>query len=88
VGSLAHVVQWPKTFCGNEGVLECSGLTELGVGSERANGKSKAVSSHRSPRKKDPQSHAETGDGWVGVSRGDAEGWGLSAAVTQEVLWP
>jgi hypothetical protein len=79
----------PKTFCGNEGVLECSGLTELGMGRERADGKiqsgvkppqskknqaclwaavgerkggagnkalakSKAVSSHRSPRKKDP----------------------------------
>jgi hypothetical protein len=25
VSSLAHVVQLPKTFCGHEGVLECSG---------------------------------------------------------------
>jgi hypothetical protein len=31
VSSLAHVVKLPKTFCGNEGVLECSGLTELGL---------------------------------------------------------
>jgi hypothetical protein len=27
------------TFCGNEGVLECSGLTELGMGIERVDGK-------------------------------------------------
>jgi hypothetical protein len=39
VGSLAHVVQWPKTFCGNDGVLECSGLTELGMARERVDGK-------------------------------------------------
>jgi hypothetical protein len=41
-------------------------------------GKSKAVSSHRSPRKKDPESPAETGGGWVGISREDAKarkGW-------------
>jgi hypothetical protein len=55
VSSLVHVVQLPKTFCGHEGVLECSGLTELGMGIERVDGKkSKAVSSHRSPRKQDP----------------------------------
>jgi hypothetical protein len=39
VSSLAHVVQLLKTFCGNEGVLECSGLTELWMGSERVDGK-------------------------------------------------
>jgi hypothetical protein len=38
VSSLAQVVQLPKTFCGNEGVLECSGLTELWMGIERVDG--------------------------------------------------
>jgi hypothetical protein len=55
-----RVPQLPMTFCGNEGVLECSGLTELWMGIERVDGKSKAVSSHRSPRNKDPESHAKT----------------------------
>jgi hypothetical protein len=55
-----RVPQLPKTFCGKEGVLECFGLTELGMGRERDDGKSKAVSSHRSPRNQDPESHAET----------------------------
>jgi hypothetical protein len=59
VSSLAHVVQLPKTFCGHEGVLECSGLTELWMGSRASMVKSKAVSSHRSPRNKDPESHAK-----------------------------
>jgi hypothetical protein len=54
-----RVPQLPKTFCGHEGVLECSGLTELWMESSAPMGKSKAVSSHRSPRKKDPESHAE-----------------------------
>jgi hypothetical protein len=54
-----RVPQLPKTFCGHEGVLECSGLTELWMGSSASMGKSKAVSSHRSPRKKDPESHAK-----------------------------
>jgi hypothetical protein len=54
-----RVPQLPMTFCSNEGVLECSGLTELWIGIERVDGKSKAVSSHRSPRKKDPESHAK-----------------------------
>jgi hypothetical protein len=39
VSSLAQVEQSPKTFCGNEGVLECSGLTELWMGIERVDGK-------------------------------------------------
>jgi hypothetical protein len=39
VSSLAQVVQLPKTFCGNEGVLECSGLTELWMGIERVDEK-------------------------------------------------
>jgi hypothetical protein len=54
-----RVSQLSKTFCGDEGVLECSGLTELGMGWSALMGKSKAVSSHRSPRKKDPESHAK-----------------------------
>jgi hypothetical protein len=39
VSSLAHVVQLPKTFFCSEGVLECSGLTELWMGIERVDGK-------------------------------------------------
>jgi hypothetical protein len=54
VSSLAQVVQLPKTFCGHEGVMECSGLTELWMVSSALIEKSKAVSSHRSPRKQDP----------------------------------
>jgi hypothetical protein len=54
-----RVPQLPMTFCGIEGVLERSGLTELWMGSSKSMGKSKAVSSHRSPRKKDPESHAK-----------------------------
>jgi hypothetical protein len=50
VSYLAHVVQLPKTFCCHEGVLDCSGLMELWMGSSASMGKSKAVSSHRSPR--------------------------------------
>jgi hypothetical protein len=77
VSSLAQVVQLPKTFCGNEGVLECSGLTELWMGRERIDGK---IQSGVKP----PQSKKEGS----GISREDAEGWGLSAAVAQGVLWP
>jgi hypothetical protein len=36
---IAQVVQLPKTFCGHEGVLECSGLTELWMARERVDGK-------------------------------------------------
>jgi hypothetical protein len=54
VSSLAQVVQLPKTFFCNEGVLECSGLTELWIVSSALIEKSKAVSSHRSPRNQDP----------------------------------
>jgi hypothetical protein len=36
---IAQVPQLPKTFCGNEGVLECSGLTELWMARERVDGK-------------------------------------------------
>jgi hypothetical protein len=39
VSSLAQVVQLPKAFCGHEGVLECSGLTEVWMGRERVDGK-------------------------------------------------
>jgi hypothetical protein len=38
VSYLAHVVQLPKTFCCHEGVLDCSGLTELWMGRERVAG--------------------------------------------------
>jgi hypothetical protein len=34
--NVSQAPQLPKTLCGNEGVLECSGLTELGMGIERA----------------------------------------------------
>jgi hypothetical protein len=34
-----RVPQLPKTFCGNEGDLECSGLTELWMEIERVDGK-------------------------------------------------
>jgi hypothetical protein len=34
-----RVPQLPMTFCGNEGDLECSGLTELWMGIERVDGK-------------------------------------------------
>jgi hypothetical protein len=64
-----RVPQLPKAFWGHEGVLECSGLAELGMGLSASMGKSKAVSSHRSPRKKHPESHAKArrreGLGWV-----------------------
>jgi hypothetical protein len=33
-----RVPQLPMTFCGHEGVLECSGLTELWMGRERVEG--------------------------------------------------
>jgi hypothetical protein len=52
--SIFQVPQLPKTFCGNEGVLECSGLTELWMGPSALMEKSQAVSSHRSPRNQDP----------------------------------
>jgi hypothetical protein len=35
---IAQVVQLPETFCGYEGVLECSGLTELWMGIEHVEG--------------------------------------------------
>jgi hypothetical protein len=54
VSSLAHVVQLPKTFCGNEGVLECSGLTELWMGIERVDGK--IQSGVKPPQSKKPGS--------------------------------
>jgi hypothetical protein len=54
VSSLAQVVQLPKTFCGNEGVLECSGLTELWMGIERVDGK--IQSGVKPPQSKKPES--------------------------------
>jgi hypothetical protein len=52
--SLAHVVQLPKTFCGKEGVLDCSGLTELWMGIERVDGK--IQSGVKPPQSKKPGS--------------------------------
>jgi hypothetical protein len=73
---IAQVPQLSKAFWGNEGVLECSGLTELGMGRERADGK---IQSGVQP----PQSKKEG----CGISRGDAEtrrvGDRPSAAVTK-----
>jgi hypothetical protein len=81
VSSLAHVVKLPKTFCGHEGVLECSGLTELGMGRAPADGK---IQSGVKP----PQSKKQGS----GISRGDAKARRVrdrpSAAVTNDVLWP
>jgi hypothetical protein len=34
--NVSQAPQLPKTFCGHEGVLECSGLTELWMGIGRA----------------------------------------------------
>jgi hypothetical protein len=57
-----RVPQLPKAFWGSEGVLECSGLTELGMGIERVDGK---IQSGVKP----PQSKKEGS----GISRGGAE---------------
>jgi hypothetical protein len=54
VSSLTQVPQLPKTFCGNEGVLECSGLTELWMGIERVDGK--IQSGVKPPQSKKPGS--------------------------------
>jgi hypothetical protein len=54
VSSLAQVVQLPKTFCGHEGVLECSGLTELWMEIERLDGK--IQSGVKPPQSKKPGS--------------------------------
>jgi hypothetical protein len=76
-----RVPQLPKTFCGNEGVLECSGRTELGMGIERVDGK--IQSGVKLPQSKKPGS---------GISREDAKTRRVrdrpSAAVTQDFLWP
>jgi hypothetical protein len=60
-----RVPQLPRTLCGHEGVLECSGLTELWMGSRAATGK---IQSGVKP----PQSKKEGS----GISRGGAEGGG------------
>jgi hypothetical protein len=54
MSSLAQVVQLPKAFCGSEGVLECSGLTELWMGRERVDGK--IQSGVKPPQSKKPGS--------------------------------
>jgi hypothetical protein len=60
-----RVPQLPKTFCGHEGVLECSGLTELGMGSRASMGK---IQSGVKPPQSKKQGSA--------ISRGGAEDWG------------
>jgi hypothetical protein len=72
VSSLAQVVQLPKTFCGSEGVLECSGLTELWMGIERVDGE---IQSGVKP----PQSKKEGS----GISRGGAETRRVGDGVSQ-----
>jgi hypothetical protein len=49
-----RVPQLPKAFCGREGVLECSGWTELGMGIERVDGK--IQSGVKPPQSKKPGS--------------------------------
>jgi hypothetical protein len=49
-----RVPKLPMTFCCNEGVLECSGLTELWMGIERADGK--LQSGVKPPQSKKPGS--------------------------------
>jgi hypothetical protein len=49
-----RVPQLSKAFCCNEGVLECSGLTELWVGIERVDGK--IQSGVKPPQSKNPGS--------------------------------
>jgi hypothetical protein len=73
------VPQLPKAFCGHEGVLECSGLTELGVGIERVDGK--IQSGVKPPQsKKGGSGISREGGGWLGWGltrrREGAEGWG------------
>jgi hypothetical protein len=66
-----RVPQLPKTFCGNEGVLECSGLTELWMGEARR----WQIQSGVQPPQSKKQGSA--------ISREDAKGWGKSSAVTK-----
>jgi hypothetical protein len=83
-----RVPQLPKAFCGSEGVLECSGLTELGMGRERVDGKNPkrcqatAVQERRirnlTRRRKGAKKRKK------GVFR---EFPGPSSAVAQGVLW-
>jgi hypothetical protein len=67
-----RVSQLSKTFCGHEGVLECSGLAELGMGIERGDGK---IQSGVKP----PQSKKEGS----GISRGEAEARRVGDRVSQ-----
>jgi hypothetical protein len=59
------VPQLPKAFWGHEGVLECFGLAELGMGLSASMGK---IQSGVKP----PQSKKEGS----GISRKGAKGWG------------
>jgi hypothetical protein len=77
------------TFCGNEGDLECSGLTEFWMGIERVDGK--IQSGVKPPQSKKPGS---------GTSREGAKARNKrkkeifrefpspSCAVAKDVLWP
>jgi hypothetical protein len=76
------VLQLPKMFCGSEGVLECSGLAELWMGSSALKGKIQSgVKPPQSKKEGSAISREDAKARRVGVSCGDAEGWGLSAAV-------
>jgi hypothetical protein len=84
-----RVLQLPMTFCGHQGDLECSGLTELWMGIERVDGK--IQSGVKPPQSKKPGS---------GISREAAKARnkrkkqlsrefpGPRCAVAQGVLWP
>jgi hypothetical protein len=63
-----RVPQLPMTFCGNEGVLECSGLTELGMGIERVEGEN--------PKRCQATAVQETRIRNLTRRRGGAKGWG------------
>jgi hypothetical protein len=81
IRNLGQVPQLPKAFCGNEGVLECSGLTELWMGIERVDGK---IQSGVKPPLSKKQGSAISREGAKARRVGDSP----SAAVTQGVLWP
>jgi hypothetical protein len=75
------VPQLPKAFWGHEGVLECSGLAELGMGSSALKGE--IQSGVQPPQsKKEGSGISREGaeerkkEGKEVVLRADAEGWG------------
>jgi hypothetical protein len=63
-----RVSQLSKTFCGDEGVLECSGLAELWMGMERVEGEN--------PKRCQATAVQERRIRNLTRRRGGAEGWG------------